>query len=211
MRTLKVSYKHIIHSYKRICIHTLIDFEVVWCASAHKPKSINIHDQHMSFLSKWGDTFDTLYFGDSHISRMSELSVYACNFSKLKDTRPFFCGIGGDGFQHMRYRVPHIISLMPNLKRVVLMGGFNNNKSNMYSIIYACGKLLRLIQSLVKQKVHVLVLGMFGFVNDNDNFSHEYNRLLCFLVLNLQVTNCVRTHLHTCTLAQVVFLLRYPQ
>lgn len=84
-----------------------------------KARSEETLERHKSILAK--KNFRTMLFGDSIFERMIRLGYFLPN--------TFNAGVGGDGIEHMMWRVENgAFDNTINLERVIIMAGANNTE-----------------------------------------------------------------------------------
>jgi len=123
---------------------------------AEKARTIETHAQHLQELATVQP--DVILLGDSLFERLTfaEEPEIIEKYRQLKERKVFIAGVGGDGIQHMLWRVGNRLfdsEHCENLRTVVVMAGTNNMenaKTTPTAIFEAYVKLVSMIPTLKK-------------------------------------------------------------
>mmetsp|Transcript_26201 Transcript_26201/g.51675 ORF Transcript_26201/g.51675 Transcript_26201/m.51675 type:complete len:530 (+) Transcript_26201:74-1663(+) len=126
-----------------------------------KQRTADTHQVHLTELrSKNQDEVQTLFIGSSMFERFH--STGKRFLAEFKPFRVYIAGVGGDGIQHMLYRVENgLLEACPtSLATVVLSAGTNNIEK--YSSQEVCAATVALISNIFarKPKVQILLFGI---------------------------------------------------
>ena len=130
---------------------------------ATKVRTLDTHNQHIAFIAS-NDTnnYDTLLLGDSLFE-----SISVCNVDKSDIASWLNCSVGGDGVQHLLYRMFHaepclkqVLKDFSNFKTIVFLIGTNNtyNKDNANNIYEGIINLIDKIKECCNARLIVLAI-----------------------------------------------------
>lgn len=131
------------------------------CESKWKQRTHDTHQQHLADLqTEEGQNTKILFLGSSMMERFHTTGKKFVE-KYYKPQNVFIAGVGGDGIQHMLYRIEQglLEACPPGLELIVFQGGTNNIEASSADEVY--NGIVNLVEEIFKRRPNVKV-AVFG-------------------------------------------------